>query len=139
MEIALRFSRFYNGLALDSLTGLAEVYDEAVTFIDPVTSHRGLASLSVYFGRLLAATTAGEFTINQMRFGDTDGWVTWTMNFRHPRLNRGEWIAVEGVSVMELRSNRIVFQRDYYDMGEMVYERLPLLGRLVRKLRERLA
>ena len=139
MEIALRFSRFYNGLALDSLTGLAEVYDDAVTFIDPVTSHRGLAALSDYFGRLLAATTACEFTINQMRFGATDGWATWTMNFRHPRLNRGEWIAVEGVSVMELKSNRIVFQRDYYDLGEMVYERVPLLGRLVRKLRERLA
>ncbi len=45
----------------------------------------------------------------------------------------------EGVSVMELKSNRIVFQRDYYDLGEMVYERVPLLGRLVRKLRERLA
>jgi limonene-1,2-epoxide hydrolase len=139
MEIALRFSQFYTGLGLDSLAGLAEVYDDAVTFIDPVTSHRGLAALSSYFSRLLAATTACEFTINQMRFGDTDGWVTWTMNFRHPRLNRGEWIAVEGVSVMELRSNRIVFQRDYYDMGEMVYERVPLLGRLVRKLRERLA
>ncbi len=139
MEIALRFSRFYTGLGLDSLSGLADIYDDGVTFIDPVTSHRGLAALSGYFSRLLAATTACEFTINQMRFSDTDGWVTWTMNFRHPRLNRGEWIAVEGVSVMELRSNRIVFQRDYYDMGEMVYERVPLLGRLVRKLRERLA
>ncbi len=139
MDLAQRFTRFYSALGPDSLAGLTDVYAPSVTFIDPVTSHQGLQALNSYFLRLLSNTTACQFSIGRMHFGDSDGWVTWTMNYRHPRLNRGDWIAVEGVSVVAMQSNRIVFQRDYYDMGEMIYERVPLLGRLVRLLRERLS
>ena len=33
-----------------------------------------------------------------------------------------------GCSVVDMRDDRIVRQRDYYDAGEMIYEHLPILG-----------
>ncbi len=138
MELAERFEQLYSTLGLDSMALLSDVYHESVTFIDPITSHQGLPALEAYFKRLLSGSDMCQFTISRLQFTDTDGWVTWTMNFRHPRLNRSQWIAVEGVSIVDISGNRIVFQRDYYDLGEMLYEHVPLLGRVIRTLRERL-
>lgn len=138
MELAERFEQLYSTLEPGSMALLPAVYHESVTFIDPITSHQGLSALDAYFRRLLSGSDMCQFTISRLQFGDTDGWVTWTMNFRHPRLDSGQWIAVEGVSIVTISENRIVFQRDYYDMGEMLYERVPVLGRIIRALRERL-
>lgn len=33
-----------------------------------------------------------------------------------------------GCSVVDMRDDRIVRQRDYYDAGEMIYEHLPILA-----------
>lgn len=42
-----------------------------------------------------------------------------------------------GCSVVDIRDDRIVRQRDYYDAGEMIYEHLPILGWAVRGVKRR--
>ena len=41
-------------------------------------------------------------------------------------------------SYLKTRNGKIYYHRDYFDMGAMVYEQLPLLGRIVRKIKQRL-
>ena len=61
------------------------------------------------------------------------------MSFSNPRLNGGEIIHVDGSSVLSIRDDLVEYQRDYYDMGAMVYEQLPILGSVVRYIRGRMA
>jgi hypothetical protein len=59
------------------------------------------------------------------------------MHFKHPKLGN-RLISVRGVSHLQI-SDKIDFHEDFYDMGAMLYEQLPLLGNVTRWLKLRLA
>lgn len=139
MDLQDRFNDFYSTLDVDALARLSRVYHPQVTFADPVGVHQGLLALDGYFRKLLGGCTRCEFTIRQQQFDSSRGFVNWTMTFASPRLNGGRPIDVDGSSVLGIRGDRIDYQRDYYDMGAMVYEQLPILGPIVRHIRGRMA
>ena len=139
MTLQERFNRFYSSLDASAVDALASVYHREVTFADPVGVHLGLVAVEDYFRKLLRGCTRCDFVIREQRFDDRTGFVAWTMNFASPRLNGGRPIEVDGSSVLGFRDERVAFQRDYYDMGAMVYEQLPLLGPVVRYIRGRMA
>ena len=139
MTLQKRFNAFYSPLALESLGDLDTIYDSQVTFVDPVAVHIGLGALDGYFRRLLTGCSRCDFVIREQVFGETQGWLNWTMTFANPRLNGGRDIEVDGSSVLAICDDRITFQRDYYDLGAMLYEQIPVLGGLIRHIRGRLA
>ena len=56
----------------------------------------------------------------------------------HPQLASGAEIEVTGIS--HIRYDDLIFyHRDYYDLGEMLYEHIPAYGWITRKLKARLA
>ncbi|MBW6508769.1 MAG: hypothetical protein K0A94_04400, partial [Desulfuromonadales bacterium] len=64
----------------------------------------------------------------------------WVMHLRHPRLNRGAEVEVPGISYLHIAADgRVDEHRDYFDLGALLYERLPLLGPLVRAVKRRFA
>lgn len=139
MELQQRFNDFYTELSESRLDALAGIYHPKVIFEDPVGTHEGLPALASYFRKLLKSCVQCEFVIRHQQFSGADAWLNWTMIFSHKRLNGGDPIHVDGGSVLRIREGRVVFQRDYYDMGSMVYEQIPVLGRLIRWLRRRMA
>ena len=50
-------------------------------------------------------------------------------------LNRGNLIHVDGITLLKIRDDKIYFHQDYYDMGQMVYEHVPLLKWVVNKIK----
>ena len=139
MTLQERFTQFYHRLDLTSLEQLPAIYAGGVAFQDPVGTHSGLKELDSYFRKLLEGCTDCRFKIDEQQFDQTSGYVNWTMSFSSPRLNGGEIIDVEGVSLLAIDGDRITIQRDYYDLGAMVYEQLPILRRIVRYIRGRMA
>ncbi len=139
MTLQERFNTFYQNLDMDSLQGLGQIYHPRVTFADPVAVHQGLLSLDAYFRKLLKGCDQCNFVIGKQLFAESEAFVNWTMSFSSPRLNGGEIIEVSGSSVLSIRDDLVEYQRDYYDMGAMVYEQLPILGSIVRYIRGRMA
>ncbi|MEE4278509.1 MAG: nuclear transport factor 2 family protein [Halieaceae bacterium] len=139
MTLQERFNSFYTCLDIDALSALPTIYTRDVSFIDPVAVHQGMLALDGYFRKLLAGCDSCDFAIREQFFGDERAFVNWKMSFASPRLNGGRTVDVDGSSVLALRGDRIEMQRDYYDMGAMVYEQLPILGPIVRHIRGRMA
>ncbi|MEL6964538.1 MAG: nuclear transport factor 2 family protein [Pseudomonadota bacterium] len=139
MDVIDRFEHFYQGLATGSLDQLADVYDEQVVFIDPVAEHGGLAALNRYFRSLMSRCQSCSFDVTTHRQDSSLAFVSWIMRFEHAQLRQGKLICVHGMSQITIADDRIVQQRDYYDMGAMVYENVPLLGFVVTGLRRRMA
>jgi hypothetical protein len=139
VNLQQRFNTLYESLTLSALDQLGAVYHPSVRFADPVAEHEGLPALDAYMRRLVAGCNYCHFRIRQQQFGDDWGWVNWTMTFASPRLNRSREIAVEGSSMLRISDDRICYQRDYYDMGAMIYEQLPLIGPIIRFIRRRLS
>ena len=139
MTLQERFNTFYQNLDVDSLQALGQVYHPRVTFADPIAVHQGLLALDAYFRKLLNGCEQCNFVIGKQRFRESEAFVNWTMSFSSPRLNGGGIIHVDGSSSLSIRDDLVEHQRDYYDMGAMVYEQLPILRSIVRYIRERMA
>jgi ketosteroid isomerase-like protein len=136
MTLIEQFSSFYTDLASMKIEALKDIYSDDVTFIDPIASHQGLPAVEGYFSKLLKNAKFCEFDIHEtLAAGDRAYVVNWTMRFTSRRINKGRPVSVDGISKLTLENNKIVFHRDYYDLGQMVYEHVPLLGRIIKKIK----
>ncbi|XOV78532.1 MAG: nuclear transport factor 2 family protein [Aestuariibacter sp.] len=133
-----RFKELYTELTSDSVARLNEVYSDDIVLVDPVGRHSGLDSLRLYFDNLLSNNQQCQFKVHQHIIADGCGTVTWTMHYQHPKLANGKPLTLDGVSELHISADRITYQRDYYDMGEMIYEHLPVLGFVLRQIKNRM-
>ena len=66
--------------------------------------------------------------------------LTWDFLFEFKNYHRGETQTVRGASHLVLDpQGLIVLHRDYWDAAEELYEKLPVVGALMRWLRRRAA
>lgn len=137
-----RFTTFYQELSPQNISQLPDIYSDDIILIDPVGTHHGLKTLHTYFDNLLSGATSSDFAIHQIAPHQTDAGqldtaytVTWTMSFATPKLNSGQRIHVDGITLLKVRDDKIFFHQDYYDMGQMVYEHVPVLKWVVNKIK----
>ena len=134
-----RFIALYQQLNLQQLHRLPEVYADEVIFIDPAHRIEGLAALSDYFAALYQRLAYCRFEIISQQHEGAQAWLSWVMTFSHPRLAAGQPIRVEGATRLEFdAAGKVRVHRDYFDLGAMLYEQLPLLGPVVRLIKGRL-
>jgi len=133
------FYETYNTLQKDNLDTLGLIYDENIRFIDPAHEIHGLPHLIDYFAGLYSSLDHISFDFTQQLCMNNDCTVQWVMTFSHPKLARGRDIEVAGISALHLLQNgKVDMHRDYFDLGAMLYEHLPILGGLVRNIKRRL-
>ncbi|MDR5903213.1 nuclear transport factor 2 family protein [Halomonas icarae] len=135
------FCAFFKNLDKSYTNRLSEFYTQDVIFHDPLHHIEGIESLERYFSALYRNVTKCRFRFHSRQRLDREAFVTWTMHLVHPRLESGREITVEGCSHLafaEDDSGRIARHRDYFDAGELLYERLPLLGGAIRLIKRQL-
>lgn len=133
------FAERFALLDAGNLDTLGALYNPDITFRDPLHQIHGLPALRDYFAQLY-----GNARDIRYDFHDADetrpgqGYLRWTLHFRHPRLNGGQPISLDGCSHLQWRE-RVHFHQDYYDAGALLYEHVPVLGSLIGWLKGRLA
>jgi len=141
LPVALQqFITLYNQLNFNNLALLRELYTEQIEFIDPVHQINGLAELEQYFAHAYQNLQHCHFDIKAHGSGPRWAFVSWQMRFAHQAINSGQTVVVDGCSELTLdESGKISRHRDYYDLTQMVYQHLPVLGWLTGKVRQRMA
>lgn len=133
-----QFIAFYQSLTPQSdFQTLASVYHENVVFIDPMHQIFGVDRLSHYFAELYQNVSYCHFEINHYFTDGDQAAVYWTMTYSHKRLNSGLPIEVQGHSFLKGEGDVVILHRDYIDLGEMLYEHLPIFGRLTKWIKSR--
>jgi ketosteroid isomerase-like protein len=133
-----RFITVYTSLRKDNLNTLDEIYSEDVVFEDPAHRIEGYDNLSRYFESMYTNVTDCRFNIHEHAVNGDVAFISWTMTLSHPKLDGGAERAVNGCTRLVLKEGRVVLHRDYFDLGEMLYEALPVLGSAVRMIKKRL-
>jgi hypothetical protein len=54
------------------------------------------------------------------------------MTYCHSKLNGGKAVQVDGHSHLRGDGDKVIYHRDYIDLGAMFYEHIPLFGAVVR-------
>lgn len=137
------FASRFAALDKDNLARLGELYSTDALFVDPLHEIRGLATLQRYFAELYANVRDLHFEFHgcdALREGgnEGEGYLRWTLSYRHPRLAGGRLIRVEGCSHLLWRDGKVYRHRDYFDAGALLYEHLPVFGTLIAWLKRRL-
>ncbi|MDZ7653529.1 MAG: nuclear transport factor 2 family protein [Burkholderiaceae bacterium] len=131
--------RFFETLSPESVAEIGVVYANDAYFKDPFNEVRGVAAIEGIFRHMFLQVDAPRFVIHDAVIQGDQGFVTWDFRFRMRRFSRDEQV-IRGASHLRFgTSGLVVFHRDYWDAAEELYEKLPLLGGLMRFLRRRAA
>jgi len=150
MNAIKKFESFYVNLESMKVEELADIYSSDVVFIDPIAAHSGITSVKSYFTKLLRNAKHCTFAIHSIQKIEAkknaavdegaleEYLVTWKMTFATSGVNKGKPIFVDGITQLKIVDDKITFHRDYYDLGQMVYENIPLLGRIIKRIKRTL-
>ncbi len=133
-----RIARFFEALQPADVARMAEFYSAEAFFKDPFNEARGLAEVQGVFNHMFVALEQPHFVVTGQLVDGAQCFLTWDFVFRFRRFSPEIWQTVRGGSHLKLNADGlIVLHRDYWDAAEELYEKLPLVGSLMRWLKHR--
>lgn len=133
------FLNTYRELERDTLYRLNEIYDTDIHFIDPAHEIKGLEELNRYFRNLYENISTIDFQFHCPIRNGNEGYVHWEMRYSHPKIKKGREVSVHGASFLRFTpENKVSYHRDFFDLGSMLYQHLPILGPIVKSINRRL-
>ncbi|TYK66206.1 nuclear transport factor 2 family protein [Colwellia echini] len=130
------FVETYQILSTDNLNLLASIYHTNILFIDPMHKVEGLDELYKYFNSLYSNLSRCQFVIDNIVTQGDEAALYWTMTYQHHKLNKGDVVTVQGSSYIKGHNDKVIYHRDYLDLGAMLYEQLPLFGKLIKWIKK---
>jgi hypothetical protein len=127
----------YSQLSIDNLDLLENIYHRNITFIDPLHKVQGFENLQKYFYGLYENLTSCRFNIDHTFENKNEAAIYWVMSYQHPKLNSGKMITVQGHSHIKGENEKVIYHRDYLDAGVMLYEQLPIIGKVIQWIKTR--
>jgi len=132
-----RFKQTFEDTGKLDINQLDRLYAKDVHFKDPIHDIQGVDSKKNYMEKLCKNIDSCRFVYLDQVQEKGKAYIKWDMYFSHPSLKKGEH-KVRGISQINY-DTRIFYQEDVYDMGSMIYEKVPVLGSVVSFLKNRLA
>ena len=141
-EAALaRVVYFFEHLQPADVARIVDLYTVDAQFKDPFNEVQGLPAIEHIFTHMFEALEAPRFVITQHVQQGAQCFVTWDFLFAMRRFEAGKTQTIRGASHLVLREDagiwRVAVHRDYWDAAEELYEKLPLIGSLMRWLKLR--
>ena len=137
---ALRAKAFFESISPADVPRLGAIYAEDAYFRDPFNEVRGAAQVRRIFAHMFANLDSCRFEILETVVDDKGAFLTWDMTFRVKRWKRGGVQRIHGATHLRFDpAGRIEYHRDYWDVADELYAKLPLIGPVMRYLKRRLA
>lgn len=131
-----RLVRFFETIELQSLHAeLALVYAPDAEFKDPFNEVQGLASIAAIFEHMFAQVDNPRFVVTTRVMQGSQAFLTWDFLFTMKRLAKGPQCIKGATHIVFDAGGKVAMHRDYWDAAEELYEKLPLLGALMRWLK----
>lgn len=137
LRVARVIARFEH-LSADDVPRLRELYADDVYFKDPFNDVHGVEAVEAVFAHMFDTLDTPHFVVREAIVQRDHCVLIWDFLFRFRR-HRYELQTVHGVSYLRFAADgRVALHRDYWDAAEELYEKLPVLGSLMRWLKRRM-
>jgi ketosteroid isomerase-like protein len=128
--------RFFETIDTGNVSQLAQVYSEDVFFKDPFNEVRGLADVVRIFSHMFEQVDSPRFVVTNHVLQGDQAFLTWDFLFQMKRFSTAEQ-CIRGATHLRFGPDgKANFHRDYWDAAEELYEKLPVLGSLMRGLKQ---
>lgn len=131
---------FFQKLSLENIDLVDQFYAADTVFQDPIHRVVGAKSVKEYYKALYSNVKSIRFEYGKgIESGSTVS-LEWKMFLVTDAIANGQEITVDGVSLIKFnKEGKAIEHRDYFDMGEFIYERVPVLGSIIRYIKKRMA
>ncbi len=137
-EAAARVVDFFEHLTPASLDQLEALYTPQAYFKDPFNEVNDLADIRQIFVHMFDALAQPHFVVTGCIVDGAQCFLTWEFKFRFKSYDKVTGQTVRGGSHLKFNAQGLVeFHRDYWDAAEELYEKLPVVGSLMRWLKKR--
>ena len=128
-----RIAATFQNLSPAGVETLGAIYAPDARFKDPFNDVRGLPAIQQIFLHMYANLDNPRFVVTGRIVQDAQCFLTWEFHFAFKRFKRGQAQCILGGSHLVLDGEgRITLHRDYWDAAEELYEKLPMVGSLMR-------
>lgn len=134
---ACRVIAAFEQLTPQGVARLDALYLPDARFKDPFNEVQGLAAIQRIFEHMFVALEGPRFEIRDVVVQGDHCFLSWDFVFRMKRWRRDEQRIHGGSHLRFAADGRIAEHRDYWDAAEELYEKLPLLGGLMRWVKAR--
>ena len=129
---------FYETLTPQSVSQLRTIYAPEASFKDPFNEVQGLPAIEGIFRHMYVALEKPHFVVTHQVVDGQQAFLTWEFRFHFKRFDTQTLQAVRGASHVVFNGQGLVtMHRDYWDAAEELYEKLPVVGGLMRWLKKR--
>ncbi len=129
--------RYFETLTPRSVAELPRYYAADCRFRDPFNDVRGLPALAAIFHHMFERLDAPRFIVRERVVDAPRVLLTWDFEFRFRGWRPQLMQHIHGASLITFDGAGLVaVHRDYWDAAEELYEKLPLLGPLLRLLKQ---
>lgn len=133
-----RIVQCFETLTPAGVAGLGHVYRDDARFADPFNQVQGLAAIQQVYEHMYATLDAPRFVITHQLVDGSQCFLVWDFSFCFRNFKRGQRQTVRGASHLVLAADgRIQLHQDYWDAAHGLYEKLPVVGGLMRWLKKR--
>jgi hypothetical protein len=133
-------SAFFESLTLESLTRLGSIYAAQARFKDPFNEVQGIVAIRAIFESMFRDLQSPRFIVTAATGDARRGCLLWDFYFQTPRISQGAPQCIRGATWLEFdAAGKVILHRDYWDAAEELYEKLPVVGWFMRRLKARLA
>ena len=127
----------FQSISADSARTLSLIYTDDVWFKDPFNEVQGLEKVGHIFTHMFEQVDAPRFVITHSVLQDDQAFLTWDFLFRMRRFSDEEQCIRGATHVRFASDGRVAYHRDYWDAAEELYEKLPVIGSVMRWLKMR--
>ena len=137
-QAAQRLAQYFQTLSPLSVKEVGRHYSADARFKDPFNDVRGVAAIEHIFAHMFEALEQPHFVVTQQLVQGPQCFMTWEFRFGFKNFKPGEQQVILGASHLVFSAQGLVtLHRDYWDAAEELYEKLPLVGGLMRWLKRR--
>jgi steroid delta-isomerase len=133
-----RLVAFFESLTPGSLDEIGDFYAPDAYFKDPFNEVHDLAAIKGIFSHMYKSLDKPRFVVTECMAQDGQCFLTWNFEFYFRTSDRATVQTLRGASHLRFNHEGLInYHRDYWDAAEELYEKLPLLGALMRWLKKR--
>jgi hypothetical protein len=133
-----RLVRFFETITARTVRDdIGTVYAAGASFKDPFNEVEGVAAIGAIFAHMFEQVDEPRFIVTASVQQGAAAFLTWEFVFRFKRYGQGRQCIRGATHVTFDGAGLVVLHRDYWDAAEELYEKLPLLGTMMRWLKSR--
>jgi hypothetical protein len=130
--------QFFETLTPQSMAQLGQFYDPQARFTDPFNDVTGVPAITHIFEHMFVSLQQPRFVVVARVLQGAQCFLTWEFRFYFKGYKTGQEQVILGASHLVLSNTGLVtVHRDYWDAAQELYEKLPVVGSVMRWLRQR--